>query len=108
MGSFNARAAPLVELMDQGNGLHTGSFTIDTPGSYDFKFRQAGDWTTSIGADFGNGVPNATLTSTTAGEVWNFELDLPNGRWRAYPWQPRSGGPPCPSPVRSCWCSSAV
>ena len=84
MGSFNAWAAPLVELTDQGNGLHTGSFTIDTPGSYDFKFRQAGDWNTSIGADFGNGAANAMLTSTTAGEVWNFELDLPNGRWRAY------------------------
>jgi hypothetical protein len=84
MGSFNAWAAPLVELTDQGNGLHTGSFTIDTPGNYEFKFRQAGDWNTSIGADFGNNAPNAMLTSTAAGQVWNFELDLPNGRWRAY------------------------
>jgi hypothetical protein len=85
MGSFNGWSTPLVQLTDQGNGLHTGSFTIDTPGSYDFKFRQAGDWNTSIGADFGNNAPNATLTSTAASQVWNFELDLPNGRWRAYP-----------------------
>ncbi len=100
MGSFNAWAAPLVELTDQGNGLHTGSFTIDTPGSYDFKFRQAGDWNTSIGADFGNGAANAMLTSTTAGQVWNFELDLPNGRWRAYTGAPSLGAAvPEPSAV---------
>jgi hypothetical protein len=84
MGSFNAWSAPLVQLTDQGNGLHTGSFTIDTPGSYEFKFRQQDDWNTSIGSDFGNAAGNATVTSTAPGQLWNFELDLPNGRWRAY------------------------
>jgi len=86
MGSFPASnwGTPLVQLTDQGNGLHTGTVTIDTAGSYEFKFRQQGDWTTSIGADFGNNAPNATLTSTAASELWHFELDLPNGRWRAY------------------------
>jgi hypothetical protein len=71
-------------LTDMGNGLHKGSFTIETPGTYQFKFRQQGDWTTSIGDDFGNSAPNANFTSTEPNQLWNFELDLPNGRWRAY------------------------
>jgi hypothetical protein len=74
-----------VQLTDQGNGLHTGSLTIATPGNYVFKFRQQNDWNTSIGDDFGNGAANASLTSTAPDQLWNFELDLPNGRWRAYP-----------------------
>jgi hypothetical protein len=67
-----------------GNGLHKGSFTIPTPGTYQFKFRQQDNWNTSIGDDFGNGAPNATFTSTAPDQIWNFELDLPGGRWRAY------------------------
>jgi hypothetical protein len=84
MGSVDNWTAPLVQLTDQGNGLHTGSLTIPTPGNYVFKFRQQDDWNTSIGDDFGNGAANATFTSTAPDQVWNFELDLPNGRWRAY------------------------
>jgi hypothetical protein len=100
MGSFNAWSTPLVVLTDQGNGLHIGSFTIDTPGSYEFKFRQEGDWNTSIGADFGNNAPNATLATTVASELWQFELDLPNGRWRAFPVvQPVGSAAPEPASV---------
>jgi hypothetical protein len=72
-------------LTDMGNGLHKGSFAIDTAGPHQFKFRQQLTWDTSIGEDFGNNAQNNLFTVTTPGEVWNFELDLPNGRWRAYP-----------------------
>ncbi len=99
MGSFNAWSAPLVVLTDEGNGLHTGTFTIDTPGSYEFKFRQENDWNTSIGADFGNNAPNAALTTTQAGENWRFELDLPNGRWRAFMVPPGGGASAVPEPA---------
>jgi hypothetical protein len=85
MGSFNGWTDdPAFDLTDQGNGLHTGAFTFDTPGPYQFKIRQRADWNTSIGDDFGNAANNNSFTVGAAGEVWNFELDLPNGRWRAY------------------------
>ena len=94
MGSFPASGwnTPLLVLTDQGNGLHTGSVTIDTAGSYEFKFRQDGNWNTSVGADFGNNAPNATLTSTADNQLWQFELDLPNGRWRVFQPTVGSGG----------------
>jgi hypothetical protein len=87
MGTLNETpwtGGPQWYLTDMGNGLHKGSFTIATPGNYAFKFRQQDDWNTSIGDDFGNQAPNATFTSTAPDQLWNFELDLPNGRWRAY------------------------
>lgn len=37
---------PLAALIDQGNGLHTVAYTFATPGSYQFKFRKQGDWST--------------------------------------------------------------
>jgi hypothetical protein len=87
MGTLNETpwaGGPQWYLTDMGNGLHKGSFTIPTPGTYQFKFRQQDNWNTSIGDDFGNGAPNATFTSTAPDQIWNFELDLPGGRWRAY------------------------
>jgi hypothetical protein len=98
MGSFNGWSTPLLVLTDQGNGLHTGSVAIATAGSYEFKFRQDGNWNTSVGADFGNNAPNATLTTTADNQLWQFELDLPNGRWRVY--QPTVGvGAAVPEPA---------
>jgi hypothetical protein len=84
IGSFDGWANPLLALTDQGNGLHTGMIAIAAPGSYEFKFRQQGDWGTSIGNDFGNSAGNIVLATTNPNEVWHFELDLPNGRWRTY------------------------
>ena len=87
MGTLNETpwtGGPQWYLTDMGNGLHKGSFTIPTPGNYQFKFRQQDNWNTSIGDDFGNGAANATFTSTVPNQLWNFELDLPGGRWRAY------------------------
>jgi hypothetical protein len=90
VGAFNGWPGtndPAFALTDQGNGLHTGSFTFNTPGSYDFKFRRlaaTNPWSTSIGPDFGNSAGNNNFTVANAGQIWNFELDLLNGKWRAY------------------------
>ncbi len=74
---------PLAAMIDQGGGLHTVDFTFASAGNIQFKFRQQGDWNTSIGDDFGNSANNNSL-AVGAGELWHFELDLPNGRWRAF------------------------
>jgi hypothetical protein len=80
---------PAYYLTDQGNGLYTGSFAMPTAGTYAFKFRKQSDWGTSIGPDFGNSSGDNSFTVAADGETWNFELDLPHGRWRAY--HPASG-----------------
>jgi hypothetical protein len=87
IGSFNnwrnaAEDVP-VYMMDQGSGLHTVQVAMN-PGFYEFKFRQKDSWDTAIGNDFGNGAANNSFRVWTAGDLWNFELDLPKGRWRAY------------------------
>ncbi len=96
VGSFNnwpGTFDPNYELTDMGSGLYRGSFALDA-GFYDFKFRGLvpqtptpppnGVWDTAIGNDFGNTAGNNTIAVTSNGDLWNFELDLPNGRWRAY------------------------
>ena len=37
-----------------------------------------------MGDDFGNAAANNFLTVARGGDIWRFELDLPNGRWRAH------------------------
>ena len=85
MGSFNSWSAPVTTLAAQGNGLYTGDYTVATPGTYDFKFRKAGDWAISIGNDFANSAGNISLTTTTPNELISFQLDLPDGRFQAVP-----------------------
>jgi hypothetical protein len=103
VGAFNGWPGandPLFAMTDQGNGLHTGTFTFDTPGTYGWKFRQIAEtnpWNMSIGNDFGNSAADNVLTITNIGEEWTFELDLPNGRWRAYMAVP-GGGSAVPEP----------
>jgi PEP-CTERM motif len=70
-------------LTDMGNGLHVGQITIPTPGSYDFKFREQGSWTHSIGDDTGNSAANNNITTTNPNETWQLSLDLEGGRWQA-------------------------
>ncbi len=70
-------------LTDMGNGLHVGEFMLNA-GSYDFKFRQQGDWAFNIGDDFGNSAANNHIDVAADGDLWRFELDLPGGRWRAF------------------------
>ena len=83
MGAFNGWSGPFVTLTDLGSGLYAGTATVPTAGSYEFKFRKDGDWLISIGNDFGNAAANNQITTVTDGEQVLFELDLPNGRWRA-------------------------
>jgi hypothetical protein len=99
MGSFNGWSTPVIQLTDQGNGVHSGVYTIATAGTYDFKFRQQGDWNTSIGNNFGNSAGNAQMTSGADGEMWRFTLDLPNGRWMTELVLPSSGAVPEPSSI---------
>jgi hypothetical protein len=95
IGSFNSwpetTPDPAYFLTDQGNGLHTGTFEF-AQGSYDFKFRQQGTWNTSIGQNFANNANNNSFTVEGATEEWTFELDLTNGRFRAFEVVAGSGG----------------
>jgi hypothetical protein len=81
IGSFDGWTNPLLPLANQGSGLYAGDIAI-APGSYEFKFRKAGDWGISIGGDFGNSAGNAAVTVNAGDPAIRFELDLPNGRWR--------------------------
>jgi hypothetical protein len=74
-------ATPMTDL---GNGLYQLDLTIATAGHYEFKFRGTDDWEVSIGAHFGRFAPNASFDTLTNNAVERFELDLPNGRARAY------------------------
>ena len=68
-------------LVDQGNGLHVGTISL-LAGSYDFKFRQQGSWDHSMGDDSGNSASNNNVTVANDGELWEFQLDILNGRWK--------------------------
>lgn len=81
MGSINGWTAPFGTLTLSG-GVYSALVAVPA-GTYEFKFRKTGDWGVSIGADFGNAAPNATFSTTGANPV-QFELDLANGRWRAF------------------------
>jgi hypothetical protein len=41
-----------------------------------------GDWAHSTGDDLGNAAANNSVTVANNGDTWQFDLDLPNGRWR--------------------------
>jgi hypothetical protein len=88
VGTFNGwpgAADPNFALTDMGNGLHRGVFALNS-GIQHFKFRglTATAWDTAIGNDFGNGSSNIQIAVLSNGDPWTFELDLPNGRWRAF------------------------
>lgn len=82
IGSFDGWGSDLLALTDQGGGLHTGTISL-AAGTYDWKFRKQGDWAYTTGDDSGNAAANNQITVANNGDVWAFELDLPNGRWRA-------------------------
>ena len=82
VGSFNGWGGG-----DVMSPVGDGRWSVDVApgaGTYDWKFRSEGDWAFSIGDDFGNAAANNTLTLAGNADVWRFELDLPNGRWRAH------------------------
>jgi PEP-CTERM motif len=84
-GSFNSwspTADPNYALTNQGNGLYTGTFTMQ-PGIYQYKFREQGSYDVSVGTDFGNNAGNNLFRVWDPNEQWTFKLDLPNGRFQA-------------------------
>jgi hypothetical protein len=83
IGAFDGWTGDTVVLADQGGGLYAGQVALNA-GTYEWKFREEGSWDYSIGDNFGNSAANNSLTVANNGDVWAFELDLPNGRWRAY------------------------
>jgi hypothetical protein len=82
IGSFDSWTSPL-SLTSMGGGVYSGNLLVASAGAYEFKFRKAGSWDISIGNDFGNSAANASITTSAANQVVNFQLDLPNGRWQA-------------------------
>lgn len=97
MGEFNgwndAVDTAARQMMDMGSGLYSVDYTIATPGSYAFKFRESGSWDTSIGADFGNSAGDLNVTTTVSNETVTIKLDLPNGRHLV--------GDPIPAPTNN-------
>jgi hypothetical protein len=90
VGQFNGWPGandPAYALTAQGNGVYTGSFVFPTAGTFAWKFRHldaTNPWSVSIGPDFGNSAGDNLFTVANPGDTWNFELDLPHGKWRAY------------------------
>jgi hypothetical protein len=105
--TWPAENDPAYYLTDpEEDGVHTGTFTFATPGTYHYKYRhitadQMADpaWSTSIGTHFGNNAPDIEFTVTDPGETWTFELDLPNGRSRAFEVLEAGGGGSVPEPA---------
>jgi hypothetical protein len=73
--------APEPQLLAQGGGLYSVDVTIANPGAHAYKFRAPGDWGRQIG-DPVTGSSNIEFSTTDPNELWRFELDIPNGRWR--------------------------
>lgn len=81
VGDFSGWAP--IDMTDLGNDFWTVDTTVPA-GTSGFKFRGTDDWEISIGADFGKWAGNASMTVATGG-LYRFELDLPHGRYRAFP-----------------------
>lgn len=110
VGDFSGWGSNAFDLVAQGNGVYAGDFTFpgaaSYPQNYQFKFRKTGDWGISIGPDFGNSAGNNPFTVNSDTETWHFALDLPNGRWQAYPVAlagAGAGAVPEPSSVAMVW-----
>jgi hypothetical protein len=81
MGSFDGFSTGM-PLVNMGNGLYSVQASFPA-GIYDYKFRKAGDWNVNMGNSFANGSANNQFAVLGNGDVWQFDLDLPNGRFRA-------------------------
>lgn len=82
MGSLNGWSSPLATMTDLGNGLYKATI-LTAPGSFDMKFRKAGDWNVAVGRDFSNYNNNITINVGAGDTGVDLFLDLPNGRWQA-------------------------
>lgn len=83
MGDFSGSWGTPIAMSSLGNGLYSATYSIATAGAHEFKFRKAGDWNIAIGDDFSNWNHNCSLITSSADELVQFQLDLPNGRWSA-------------------------
>lgn len=84
MGSFpNSNFTTGIDMTHLGGNVYQTSFVIAAAGTYDYKFRQDGDWAISIGDNFGNSAANVQIVTTQANELVQFTLDLPGGRHQA-------------------------
>lgn len=79
MGAFNGWSSPVTSLTDQGNGIYTGGVFANA-GSYDFKFRKAGDWAVNMGQEFGDNSNNLNAVVANNGDWVAFTLDTKGGR----------------------------
>lgn len=80
MGSVNGWASPFGTLTNLGGGLHSTTISINS-GSYEFKFRKAGDWDVSVGKDFGTFADNIQLNVPSTG-LYKFTMDQFGGRYK--------------------------
>jgi hypothetical protein len=83
MGSMNGWAAPFA-MTDLGNGFYQTDIVVANPGTYEFKFRAAGNWNYNMGQHFGDNSPNITFDAWGTNEIHRFQIDLPNGRVRSF------------------------
>lgn len=83
MGAFNGWASPVAGLTDGDNdGIFAGQFQVASPGSYEFKIRETGDWDVAYGNDgFNAGSGNLSLTTTNANETVTISFDPAGGRY---------------------------
>lgn len=81
LGDFTGWDAAPVPAAAQGGGLYSVDITIASAGNHAYKFRAPGDWSRQI-ADPMTASSNIEFTTATDNELWRFELDIPNGRWR--------------------------
>ena len=81
VGDFEGWGTTPASLTNLGGGLYSAAITL-APGTYQGKFRKPGDWSYSIGDDFGNSAANLGFTVNPGDTGAMVYLDLPNGRWQ--------------------------
>ncbi len=81
MGSINGWSSPLASMTSYGNGLYLASFNAPVPGSNSFKFRKAGDWSMSYGANMGDPDGDIGFTTTLPNQTVYVMLDVKGGRY---------------------------
>jgi hypothetical protein len=82
VGSMTSWGDNPILLTPMGNGLFAGDVLLGA-GTYDYKFRMAGNWDINLGnGGFANDAGNLQLSVLTE-SVYTFQLDVANGRFTA-------------------------
>jgi len=79
MGSFNGFSAPLS--LSEVGGILQGIVSLTPNDTFQFVFRQQGDWNITIKENFGDGGPDISFTAGPATDYF-VRLDLGNGRYQ--------------------------